>query len=236
MDRLQLIRQKEKEYHDEAYKQFELFQPGSWLHKPVQTIMELLVHFKEKDELRVLDLGCGVGRNSIPIAQSLEYKPGEVVAVDLLESAVAKLQSYSRQYGVEDRIRPVLSDISAYPIAERYFDLIFSVSALEHLDSEANWSEVIKRMKQGTKPGGLNAIIMSTSVRETVEDTGDELDPMYELMFSTESLLQKLEGLYAGWEVLKQTVKPYAVQIKRDGRAIKLESDVVTWVVQRTGA
>ncbi|MNP80885.1 hypothetical protein D3C76_1790980 [compost metagenome] len=57
---------------------------------------------------------------------------------------------------------------------------------------------------------------------------------MYELMFETTYLSKKFEKLYKNWKTLKHTVKPFEVEITRDGRRVLLESDVVTWVVQNT--
>lgn len=38
--RLSLIREEEKKYHEACYDQYKLFEEGSWLHKPVKTVME----------------------------------------------------------------------------------------------------------------------------------------------------------------------------------------------------
>jgi 2-polyprenyl-3-methyl-5-hydroxy-6-metoxy-1,4-benzoquinol methylase len=233
MNRLQMIRHKEKAYHDECYEKHRVFQPGSWLHKPAKTVLELMRHFAGQPEVDVLDLGSGVGRNSIPIAEMLKQKKGNVVCVDLLESAIAKLHEYSRQYGVEDRIFPVLSDISEYEIPAASFDFIFAVSALEHLESEEVFDAVLERMIKGTRPEGINAIVISTDIRETRLDTGEPTDPMYELMFDTDDLLRKFASIYKGWELLKRTVKPYAIEISRDGRTVLLESKVITWAVRK---
>jgi 2-polyprenyl-3-methyl-5-hydroxy-6-metoxy-1,4-benzoquinol methylase len=61
-------RRKEIEYHEKFYAETKLFQQGSWLSRPVQVVLANLSRL-EKDNLQILDLGCGVGRNSIPIAQ-----------------------------------------------------------------------------------------------------------------------------------------------------------------------
>jgi len=233
MNRLQMIRKSEKEYHDHCYENIELFQPGSWMHKPVQTVMELLPIFEHLYEVNVLDLGSGVGRNSIPVASYFKEKEGKVVCVDLLESAMEKLAQYSEQYNVREKIQPVMSDISKYHIPSDYFDLIISVSSLEHLESERVFDEVIHNMIKGTNSEGIHCMIISTRIKETVLETGESIDPMYELMFETDRLIEKLKQAYCGWNTLKFTVKPYGVEIVRDGRHIKLESDVVTWVVQK---
>lgn len=233
MNRLLTIRQKEKEYHDECYENTQLFAPGSWLHKPVKTIMDLLEIFDDAEEVNVLDLGCGVGRNCIPIAQRFKQKAGKIVSVDLLDSAILKLEEYCKYYGVEDKIERIVSDIGDYHIEPDQFDFIFSVSSIEHLDSEHTFDQVLKGIVLGTRSQGVNCIIISTQVKETVIDTNEEIDPMYELIFDTTYLIDKLESYYKGWMMLKQTVKPYAIEINRDGRKILLESDVLTWVVQK---
>ncbi|WP_199794801.1 class I SAM-dependent methyltransferase [Paenibacillus faecalis] len=225
MKRLQMIRKKEKEYHDDCYENLELFKPGSWLHKPVKTVMDLMCNFESLDTVNVLDLGSGVGRNSIPIAEILKHKEGKVVCIDLLESAITKLEEYSEKYGVSAKISPVLSDIADYMIPNDYFNLIFSVSSLEHLESEERFDDVIENMLYGTKKKGVNCIIISTGVRETRMDTGEHIEPMYELMFETTYLNEKLEKMYNNWKVLKHTVKPYEVEISRDGSRVLLESD-----------
>jgi len=58
---------------------------------------------------------------------------------------------------------------------------------------------------------------------------------MYELNFDTDHLLRKLQSFYSTWERLKQTVKPYEVEIERDGIRIALRGDVVTFAVRKGG-
>ncbi|QYR21304.1 methyltransferase [Paenibacillus sp. sptzw28] len=66
-NRIEKIRTEERNYHEACYENYKLFEAGSWLHKPVKTVMEYLAAFDDREYLSVLDLGSGVGRNSIPI-------------------------------------------------------------------------------------------------------------------------------------------------------------------------
>ena len=75
MDKISEIRKAEALSHIETYSEHELFKEGSWLAKPVKTVMELLPFFNGYDDFRALDLGCGIGRNSIPVAQALSTIP-----------------------------------------------------------------------------------------------------------------------------------------------------------------
>ena len=105
MNRIQYIRQEEKKYHDLCYEQYKLFEIGSWLYKPVKTVMDLMDHFEGQNNLQVLDLGSGIGRNSIPIAQIIKNYNGTVTCVDLLDSALTKLQTYSKEHDVFEVIK-----------------------------------------------------------------------------------------------------------------------------------
>ncbi len=49
MNRIDYIRQEEKKYHDLCYEQYKLFEAGSWLYKPVKTVMDML-NYLERTE------------------------------------------------------------------------------------------------------------------------------------------------------------------------------------------
>ena len=55
------IRESEKISHEKIYSEKQLYEQGSWLAKPVKTVMDSLELLSCK-EINVLDLGCGVGR------------------------------------------------------------------------------------------------------------------------------------------------------------------------------
>ncbi len=105
MNRIDYIRQEEKKYHGLCYEQYKLFEIGSWLYKPVKTVMDLMGHFEGQNNLQVLDLGSGVGRNSIPIAQKIRNTSSTVTCVELLNSALTKLQTYSKEHDVFEVIK-----------------------------------------------------------------------------------------------------------------------------------
>ena len=74
-ERIKSIRKAEAASHTEAYTNNVLFSTGSWLSKPVKTVLDLFPYFQKYQELRVLDLGSGVGRNAIPIAKHFKGIP-----------------------------------------------------------------------------------------------------------------------------------------------------------------
>ncbi|MCZ0702899.1 2-polyprenyl-3-methyl-5-hydroxy-6-metoxy-1,4-benzoquinol methylase [Natronobacillus azotifigens] len=233
MSKVQFIRKEEKKYHDFCYEKYKLFEEGSWLYKPVKTVIDLLLMFEGKTNLKVLDLGSGVGRNSIPIAQEIKNKNGKVVCVDLLDSALDKLKLYSEEYEVEEVIFTIKADIGHYEITKNEYDLIVAVSTLEHVESEDILEKVIQKMASGTKNEGINCIIVNSEVEEIDIETGENLDAMMEVNIKTEDMLNKLRAIYDGWEIVNQLVKPLEYKIVRDERDVILKTNAITFTVRK---
>lgn len=233
MSRLDLIRKEEKKYHDFCYDNYKLFEKGSWLYKPVKTVMDLLPLFNNKENIRVLDLGSGVGRNSIPLAQKIKSENGKVVCVDLLESALDKLKLYSEEYEVGEVIETVKADIGHYKITKNEYDFIVAVSTLEHIESEDILDNVIRQMALGTKNEGINCIIVNSEVEEMDIESNKKLDAMMEINIKTEDMKNKLNEKYEGWEVLNQLVKPLEYKIVRDEKEVLLKTNAITYIVRK---
>ncbi|QQZ08729.1 class I SAM-dependent methyltransferase [Heyndrickxia vini] len=233
MNRIEFIRNEEKKYHDFCYDNYQLFKEGSWLHKPVKTVMDLLPLFSSKKNINVLDLGSGVGRNSIPIAETIKDKNGKVVCVDLLDSALCKLEKYSKIYNVEEVIRLEKADIENFQIQPNEYDIIIAVSTLEHVKSEETFESVVRKMEEGTKRNGINCLIVNSEVEERDLETNKKLDALMELNLSTEVMLNKLGSIYTGWEVLKNMVKPLEYNIIRNERPVLLRTNAITYVLRK---
>ncbi|WP_240762832.1 class I SAM-dependent methyltransferase [Paenibacillus thalictri] len=232
-ERIAKIRSEEKAYHEACYERHGLFETGSWLHKPVKTVMDELSCLDPVRPLYVLDLGCGVGRNSIPIAQKLRDQDVTVDCVDVLESALNKLRSYSEQFGVAGCINTYPSDIGDYVITEGKYDFIVAVSALEHLESMPKLKQVLDKMHQGTKPGGINCIVMNTDIQEIDLDSGEELAPQIELILTLDEAEMLLSNVFADWSIRPRKVQPLTFHIERQGKPVLLKSNCITFVAQR---
>lgn len=64
--RLQQIRESERKSHIETYSNEAMYQEGSWLRKPIKTVLDVLPVFEGYEELTVLDLGCGEENIIVP--------------------------------------------------------------------------------------------------------------------------------------------------------------------------
>ena len=232
MNRVEHIRDEEKKYHDFCYKNYKLFESGSWLNKPVKTIIDLLEELNDRQYISVLDLGCGIGRNSIPIAETLKHRNGKVVCVDLLESAIEKLIEYSKEYEVEQFIETTICDIEQFKIKKSEYDLIIAVSALEHVSSEEVLERKLNEMTSGTQKNGINCVIINSNIREILIETNLDIDPMFEVNITTENMLKLLDQQYKGWEIKKRIVKQLEFDIDRNGQRVKLTTDCVTFVAK----
>lgn len=233
MSRIEFIRSEEKQYHDYCYDNYKLFEEGSWLYKPVKTVTDLLHLIDDKMNVKVLDLGCGVGRNSIPIAEAIKRKNGRVVCVDLLDSALLKLRQYSKEYKVEEAILTEKADIGNYEINKNEYDLIVAISSLEHVQSEVALNNIIQQMADGTRNNGINCIIVNSEVSEIDVETNEKLDALIEVNLSTKDMMTKISSFYTGWEVLKSEVKPLEYNIIRNGKPVLLGTNAISYVVRK---
>ncbi|MCL1632018.1 class I SAM-dependent methyltransferase [Sporolactobacillus sp. CPB3-1] len=231
MNRIEVIRKSEKDYHDYCYDHNKLFEKGSWLYMPVSTVMEQLKVLKNKDFVRVLDLGSGVGRNSIPIAQKI--RDGEVVCVDLLDSAINHLRRYSQSYGVKEKIKPIQSDLVDFPIEPNGYDYIIAVSSLEHVATIDDFRYVLQQIVKGTKHNGINCLIINSNMEERLVETNQPLDVTMELNLPTCKLLEELNQVYSqGWKMIDSHSKLLDFTISRAGQPVRLTTTAVTYVAQ----
>ena len=232
-NRLEQIRKAEASSHTEVYSNHALFSAGSWLAKPVKTVLDLLPLFDGYNSFYALDLGSGVGRNCIPVAQHFSGIPCRVNCVDILELAIAKLNENAQQYSVADCIRGILSAIDDYEIAADSYDLIMAVSALEHIASRSAFEKKLSEIRDGLHHGGVACLIVNSGVVEHDKATGQELPPQFEVNLPTSQMQDLLENTFAGWQVIKHTIVHQKYDIPRENGIAELETDVITYVVRK---
>lgn len=232
-NRLKAIRQAESESHTEAYTHNTLFTPGSWLAKPVKTVLDILPLFEGYNEFRVLDLGSGVGRNCIPVAQHFKDISCRMDCVDILELAIEKLNENAQQYGVADNIQGMVSSIDDYEIDDDSYDLIMAVSALEHIASRVAFERKLVEIRNGLRIGGVACLIVNSGVMEHDKATGEELPPQFEVNLPTCEMQHLLEQTFDRWQIIKYTVVHQKYDIPRANGLANLETDVVTYVARK---
>ena len=230
---LSSIRKNEAASHIKMYSENDLFSDG-WLGKPVKTVTELFPLFDDANEVKILDLGCGVGRNSIPAAQYFSDKGCLIDCVDILEKAVSKLNENAAKYSVAGSINGIVSAAENYVVKEDHYDMVIAVSVLEHLDSEKSFEKKLLEIRNGLKPGGVACIIMNTDITESEKATDTPLIPQFELNFKTDTALNMMRKVFNGFDVLKETVREQYYEVPRGNIISLLKSRVVTFAAKRT--
>ena len=232
-DRIKSIRKAEAASHTEAYTNYELFSTGSWLSKTVKTVLDLFPYFQNYQQLRVLDLGSGVGRNAIPIAKHFKDIPCHIDCVDILELAIDKLKDNARVHDVGNSIYGIVQPIDCFSIKEDSYDLILAISALEHIDSQNSFVKKLFEIRNGLHSNGIACLILNSGVEEQVKATGEALIPQFEVNIPTEEMINTLKEVFSEWKILKQTVVHQMYDIPRDIGISHVDTDVVTYVVQK---
>ena len=231
MNRLEEIRRAEAESHTAAYESLELYAPGSWLSKPVRALEALLPLYEDRVGLRVLDLGCGVGRNAVACAKRLPESMVE--CVDILPVAIEKLMENAEKLGVSRNIRGITAPVDSFAVEHNGYDLSLAASVLEHLDSEDSAACKMHQIAKGIRPGGAVLIVMNTGVREWDTATGERLEAQFEVNLPSQQVREWLKAYFRGWEILWDTLVHQEYDVPRGDRRVTISSEVVTFTARR---
>ena len=232
-NRLKQIRESEKQSHIEMYSNSELYKEGSWLRKPIKTVLDIIPLFNDYSELNVLDLGCGVGRNCIAIAQSFKNIPCKIDCVDILDLAIEKLYENAEELGVASSINGIVESIENYPVGENKYDLVIAVSALEHIDSEQSFLSKLSEINMGIRKNGIVCLVINSDVKETDKSTGEEIPAQFEVNLQTEKLQAVLKEKFSDFEIMKTAVSEQQYDIPRGDIISDLKTKVVTFVARK---
>ncbi len=232
MTTIKQIRETEKKSHIETYTSTTLFEAGSWLSKPIKTVLDVFPYFERKSKFRGLDLGCGIGRNCIPLAQYLKHCDCKIDCVDLLEQAIIYLRKYSLDYKVDECINGIVKEIETFEIKKVYYDLVLGISSLEHVENKEVFHEMLIKIQEGVKQNGIVCFVINSEVEEVDCLTKQKLTPQFEVNLPTQELKECLENVYAGWKVLKYSVTAQEYDIPRENM-VHLTTKVVTWVARK---
>lgn len=116
-----------------------------------KTLLEFIGDLNGK---RVLDLGCGTGRNGLKLAQYAD----EVIGYDISEVAVSKANDIARKMGI-DNFHAELNNFS--DVQDESFDVVLCVNMLHHADSPL---KVLNTIQKILRPGGKLIIMENNPV------------------------------------------------------------------------
>ena len=133
-------------YYDDRYKEDEYY----WGIQPNETCYEIMKMKPPVKPLKVLDIGCGEGKDAVFFARN-GYK---VTAFDLSIDGIEKGKRLAEKFGVN--VDFFQADLNDYRLKENY-DIIFSSGVFDYMRPELR-TEITGHLKEHTNEDGVNAI------------------------------------------------------------------------------
>jgi SAM-dependent methyltransferase len=118
----------------------------------------LLQYAQRVNPTRILDIGCGAGRNAVPLALSGCDVIGTDLSWPMLQAAT------SRESG--QRLHVVLAPMRPLPIRDRSIDLVVAHGIWNLARSAAEFREAVREAARVSKPG--SALFVFTFSRHTL--------------------------------------------------------------------
>ena len=156
-------------------KNLALLKETMWGPNGIRQAEELASHFTITKDMRILDLGCGMGLSALYLVQA---HGAEVFATDLFADPTENHQRF-KSLGIADKIVPMLLDATQpLPFAKGYFDVIFSVGAYNMFgDNEEMLPELIPYVKKG----GYIAVAFPGLKYEFGNNVPPEMQPFWDV-------------------------------------------------------
>jgi SAM-dependent methyltransferase len=104
---------------------------------------------------RVLDLGCGVGGQTLQLAA---LTSGTIVALDALAPAVERLRAAVAERGLAERVQPMVGDMADPGLPPGSFDLVWSEGALYSIGLEPALRECHRLLRPGGRLAFTDAV------------------------------------------------------------------------------
>lgn len=114
---------------------------------PAEEIFYLSEKWKTQGFKKFLDLGCGLGRHSIFMAD----KGFDVTAVDLSDTAVSFTEEWADREGLN--VNTVVSDFTNIPFEDNSFDCIMAYNVIYHTDTNG-FIAALREIKRVLRPNG----------------------------------------------------------------------------------
>lgn len=108
------------------------------------------INFPTNQKLKVADIGCGSGGQTITLAGKLN---ASITAVDLFPAFLDELNEKSQRCGLSDKIETLEKSMEDLPFGKSEFDLIWSEGAIYNIGFENG----LKKWKDYLKVGGYLA-------------------------------------------------------------------------------
>ena len=151
----------------------------------------------------------------------------------ILDVAIEILKKNALEHNVSDRINGITTPIEEFAIPTAEYDLILTVSVLEHIDTKQHFIDKLHEIAHGIKKNGIVCLVINSDITEVDAETGASLEPNFEVNLKSDQIMTYLDGIFEGWTVVKKTVVAQEYEIPRDNRTSQLSSKVISFVAQK---
>lgn len=206
-------------------------------------------YFSKQD--RILDLGCGTGRTTIPLFQ-LGYTG--IIGLDIAESMIQRAQDLARS--VEAEVSFVTGNACDLRYPDHSFDsALFSYNGIMQIPGRQNRKKALSEIQRVLRPGGV--FIFTTHDQESSPEFGkfwreEErkwrlglqdprlleygdiiIDESHQELFIHIATREEIEHClqHSGWEILESTWRPDICEEKPE--VLQYSSDNRFWVVRK---
>lgn len=178
---------------DNPYDKLYASQEYYWGKKPSKMCDKVIEIVRPNPNFRprLLDLGCGEGRNAVYFAQH----GFDVVGLDASLPGLKKTERYAKEAGVQ--VKTIQANITSYTLVDTY-DVIFSTGVLQYLPQEVR-EQRFQNYKDSTSPNGINALSVFVK-KPFIPRAPDAEETAYPYKSG------ELPGYYWDWEI------PYSIE------------------------
>jgi SAM-dependent methyltransferase len=157
-----------------------------WWYRGRRTVLDVVIaRLGLPQRARILDAGCGSGRNMVELARR-----GTVTGIELSETSVA----LARQ---RDAGEVVAGSVLEMPFAEDSFDLAVSLDVIEHLEDDLG---ALRELRRTVAPGG--SLLVTVPAYQWLWSGHDEINHHHR-RYTRRSLQRVAEQ--AGWRQTRTT-------------------------------
>lgn len=110
-----------------------------------------LTGFNADEEIKILDIGCGTGAQTLDLAQ---HTHASITALDFSPEFLDKLKRRAEKLNLSNRIELIASSMADLPFEKESFDLIWSEGAIYNMGFEKG----IQYWREFLKPSGVIAV------------------------------------------------------------------------------
>jgi tellurite methyltransferase len=133
--------------YDSGYLQCPCF----WGRTPGSLVTLLTTQVSDFRNLRILDAGCGEGKNSVFLSELGAH----VRAIDISEAAIRNGKS---AFDCKGNISWEVSDVRSAVLRQEEYDIVIAYGLLHCLGSTNEISEVVQKLQRATRIGGYNIV------------------------------------------------------------------------------